>query len=146
MRRPWATAPTVVALVCVALLTGCSSNHPGVPDATYQKARKALITQLVALPGATITATIESSIEAGRGNVGVNAQLPAAATAAQLGAVGDSIERTIWLSQLDPLGRININLSREGSTVRVERRLYHDAIDRKPLGVKYGPQPDSLPG
>jgi hypothetical protein len=137
--------PIGVVLVGI-VLAGCASNHPGVPDATYQKARDALIAQLEALPGATVTATVESSVEAGRGNVGVNALLPAAATPAQLDAVGDSIERTIWLSQLDPLGRININLTREGSTVRVQQRLYHDAIDRKPLGVKYGPRPDSLPG
>jgi hypothetical protein len=65
---------------------------------------------------------------------------------AQANALGDSIESTIWLSHLDPLGSIGINITPEGSSVPVLRRLYQGVTDARPLGVKYGPRPDGLPG
>ena len=102
--------------------------------------------QLEALPGAKVTATVESSLDGGQNNIGVNARLPAAATVAQTNALGDSIERTIWLSRVNPMGRISIDITREGSSVSVQQRLYQFEIDTRPLGVKYGPRPDGLPG
>ena len=102
--------------------------------------------QLEALPGAKVTATVESSLDGGQNNIGVNARLPAAATVAQTNALGDSIERTIWLSHLDPLGSLGITINRQGSRVPVQQRLYQGEIHRRPLGVRYGPRPDGLPG
>jgi hypothetical protein len=126
-------------------LAGCASDHPKLPDAAAaKKASTELISQLQALPGAKITATVESSLDGGQGNVGADAQLPSAATDAQLNAVGDSIERTIWLSHLYPLGRININFTRAGSSVRVLQRVYIGTAKEK-LGDKYGPRPDGRP-
>jgi hypothetical protein len=132
------------ALVAV-LLAGCAGEHPKLPDAAAQKkANTELISQLEALPGAKVTATIESSLDGGQGNVGADAQLPADATDAQLDAVGDSIERTIWLSHVYPLGRININFTRVGSSVRVLQRVYIGSAKEK-LGDKYGARPDGRP-
>jgi hypothetical protein len=131
--------------VAALLLAGCAGSTPKLPDAAARKkAGTQLIRQLEALPGAKVTATIESSLDGGQGNVGAEAQLPADATDAQLNAVGDSIERTIWLSHLYPLGRININFTREGSSVRVLQRVYIGS-DKEKLGVKYGPRPDGRP-
>jgi hypothetical protein len=131
--------------VLVVLLAGCGGDHPKLPDAAAQKkASTELIHQLEALPGAKVTATIESSLDGGQGNVGADAQLPEGATTAQLNAVGDSIERTIWLSHLYPLGRININFTRAGSSVRVLQRVYIGTAKEK-LGNKYGPRPDGRP-
>jgi hypothetical protein len=136
----------VLASMVLVLVAGCGGNHPDRPDAAAQKkVRSDLISQLEALPGAAVTATIESSLDGGQNNVGVDARLPAAATTAQLNSVGDSIERAIWLSHLDPLGLININFTRAGSSVRVLQRLYQDATQTRPLHVKYGPRPDGLP-
>lgn len=133
-----------VTLLTVVLAAGCGGDHRGVPDATYQKSRTDLIRALEALPGAKVTAHVESSVEEGRGNVTADAVLPATASTAQIDAMADSLERTIWLSHLDPLGRIGLNLSRQGSTVRVLQRLYQDEISTRPLRVKYGPRPDGL--
>jgi len=105
-----------------------------------------MIRELEALPGPTVKARVTSSLDGGQNNVGVQARLPAAATVAQTNALGDSIERTIWLSHLDPMGRINISITREGSSVLVQQRLYQFEIDTRPLGVKYGPRPDGLAG
>jgi len=146
--------PSVLAVICVVLaavstglLAGCDSGPPfGSEAAAHQKAQDTMIRQLEALPGATVTAHVTSSLDGGQGNVGVQARLPAVATVAQANALGDSIERTIWFSHLDPLGRISINVTREGSSVPVLRRLYQFEIDTRPLGVKYGPRPDGLPG
>jgi hypothetical protein len=137
----------VIALLCVSLLTfvmvtGCGGSNAGPSDAKYQKSRSALIRQLEALPGATVTAHVESSVEEGRGNVTADAVLPKTASTAQVNAMADSLERTIWLSHLDPLGRIGLNLSLQGSSVRVLQRLYQS--DTKPLREKYGPRPDGL--
>jgi hypothetical protein len=149
MKRPsvLAVISMVLAAVSVGLLTGCDTGPPfGSQAASHQKAQDTVIRQLEALPGATVTAHVTSSLDGGQGNIGVQARLPAAATVAQTNALGDSIERTIWLSHLDPLGLISINVTREGSSVPVLRRLYQDEIDTRPLGVKYGPRPDGLAG
>jgi hypothetical protein len=146
--------PSVLAVICVVLaavstglLAGCDTGPPfGAEEAARQKAQDTVIRQLEALPGATVTADVTSSLDGGQNNVGVDARLPAAATVAQTNALGDSIERTIWLSHLDPMGRISIDITREGSSVPVQQRLYQDEIDTRPLGVKYGPRPDGLPG
>lgn len=147
MRRPGALALAGLAVLSVLLLAGCPISRPDVPEATVRKeAGRDLIRQLEALPGATVTAVIQSSLVGGQNNIGAEAELPAAASTAQLNAVGDSIERTIWLSDLDPLGRININFTREGSSVRVLQRLYIDPIDTRPLRAKFGPRPIGLRG
>ena len=133
-------------MVVLALsLAGCGGDHPKLPDAAAaKKASTELISKLEALPGAKITATVDSSLDGGQGNVGADAQLPTEATDAQVNAVGDSIERTIWLSHLYPLGRININFTRAGSSVRVLQRVYIGTAKEK-LGDKYGPRPDGRP-
>jgi hypothetical protein len=137
----------VLATVSTGLLAGCDTGPPyGSEAAAHQKAQDTMIRQLEALPGATVSAHVTSSLDGGQGNVGVQARLPAAATVAQTNALGDSIERTIWLSHLDPLGRISINITREGSGVAVQQRLYQGDTDTPPLGVKYGPRPDGLAG
>ena len=147
--------PSVLAVICVVLaamstglVAGCDGGPTPGSDAAVarQKANDTVIRQLEALPGATVNATIASSLDGGQNNVGVQAQMPAAATLAQTNALADSIERTIWLSHVNPMGRISISVRREGSSVPVLRRLYQDEIDTRPLGVKYGPRPDGLPG
>jgi hypothetical protein len=141
VRRPGVLVWASLAMVLVA---GCAGS-PDVPDKTTRvDARKAMIRQVDALPGAKITASVSSSLDGGQNNVGVNAQLPTAVSTADIKALGDSIERTIWLSHLDPLGRISINFTRVGSSVPVSQRLYQDSIDTKPLRAKYGPRPDGL--
>jgi hypothetical protein len=141
VRRPWALAWLSIVLVLVA---GCAGSHAGGPDATARnKAGAAMIAQLQALPGAKVSAHVTSSLDGGQGNVGVQAQLPAAAGTAALEAVGDSIERTIWRSHLDPLGRISINFTRAGSSASVGQRVYI-GTDKKALRDKYGPRPDGL--
>jgi len=139
----------VLTMVSTGLLAGCGDivNFGSQEAADAQKKASAvLIRQLEALPGAKVTATVESSLDGGQNNVGVQARLPAAATVPQTNALGDSIERTIWLSHLDPMGRISIDITRQGSRVPVQQRLYQDEIDTRPLGVKYGPRPDGLSG
>jgi hypothetical protein len=146
MRRPsvLAVASVVLAAVCVGLLTGCDTGPRfGAEEAAHKKAQDTMIRELEALPGAKVTATVDSSLDGGQNNVIVDARLPAAATVAQANALGDSIERTVWLSHLDPLGDIGVDITRQGSRVSVQQRLYQD---RRPLGVKYGPRPDGLPG
>jgi hypothetical protein len=149
VRRPSALAVICVVLAAVStgLLAGCDGGPPPGSEAavTRQKSQDTMIRQLEALPGATVTADVTSGLDAGQNNVGVNAQLPAAATAAQANAMADSIERIIWLSHLDPLGRISIGVTRAGSSAPVVR-LYQGEIQRRPLGVKYGPRPGGLPG
>lgn len=142
MRRARVTALLCLSALSVAMVTGCGGSSAGVSDAKYQKTRSALIRQLEALPGAKVTAHVESSLEEGRGNVTADAVLPKTASTAQVNAMADSLERTIWLSHLDPLGRIGLNLSLQGSSVRVLQRLYQS--DTKPLRDKYGPRPDGL--
>jgi hypothetical protein len=151
MKRPpvLAVIGVVLAAVCVGLLTGCGDLvNFGSEEAAHaqKKAGADLIRQLEALPGATVTAKIESSLDGGQNNVGVQARMPAAATVAQANALGNSVERTVWLSHLDPLGLIGMNITREGSSVLVVQRLYQDEIETRPLGVKYGPRPDGLAG
>jgi hypothetical protein len=151
MRRPSVRALICVVLVAVStgLLASCGDivNFGSQEAADAQrKASADLIRQLEARPGAKVTATVESSLDGGQNNVIVDARLPAAATEAQTNALGDSIERTVWLSHLDPLGDISIDITRQGSRVSVQQRLYQDEIDTRPLGVKYGPRPDGLPG
>ena len=149
MRRPsvLAVAGVVLAAVCVGLLAGCDTGPRfGAEEAAHKKAPDTMIRELEALPGATVKARVTSSLDGGQNNVGVQARLPAAATVAQTNALGDSIERTIWLSHLDPMGRINISITSEGSSVLVQQRLYQFEIDTRPLGVKYGPRPDGLAG
>jgi hypothetical protein len=147
--------PSVLAVICVVLaavstglLAGCDGGPtPGSEAAVArQKANAALIQQLEALPGATVNATIESSLDGGQNNVGVDARLPATTTVAQTNALGDSIERTIWLSHVDPMGSISIDITRQGSRVPVLQRLYISSLDTPPLRVKYGPRPDGLRG
>ena len=151
MRRPSVRTLICVALATVStgLLAGCGDivNFGSEEAAHAQKqASTDLIRQLEALPGGKVTATIQSSLDGGQNNVGVQARTPASATVAQTNALGDSIERTIWLSHMDPMGRISINITHQGSGVPVQQRLYQDEIDTRPLGVKYGPRPDGLPG
>jgi len=150
MRRPSVRALICVVLTMVStgLLSGCGDivNFGSQEAADAQKKASAdLIRQLEALPGATVKGHVSSSLDGGQNNVGVDAQLPAAATVAQADALGDSIERTIWLSHLDPMGRISININRQGSSVSVQQRLYQGQTDTPPLRVKYGPRPDGLP-
>jgi hypothetical protein len=131
--------------VGLVLVAACAASSSGDSDrAARTKAKVAMVRQLEALSGAKVSAHVTSSLDGGQGNVGVNAQLPEAASTDQLNAVGDSIERTIWLSHLDPLGRISINFTRVGSAVSVSQRVYVDAIDTQPLRDKYGPRPDGL--
>ena len=149
MRRPpvLAVAGMVLAALCVGLLTGCDTGPRfGAEEAAHKKAQATMIRELEALPGATVKATVDSSLDGGQGNVGVQARMPAAATMAQVNTLGDSIERTVWLSHLDPLGSIGVNITRGGGSILVLQRLYQDQIDRRTLGVKYGPRPDGLPG
>jgi hypothetical protein len=149
MRRPSVLAVIGVALaaVCVGLLTGCDTGPRfGAEEAAHKKSQDTMIRELEALPGAKVTATVESSLDGGQNNVIVDARLPASATVAQVNALGDSIERTIWLSHLDPLGTISIDITHEGSSVSVQQRLYQGQTDTPPLRVKYGPRPDGLAG
>jgi hypothetical protein len=138
----------VLAAVSAGLLAGCDGGPtPGSKTAVArQKANDTVIHQLEALPGGKVTATIESSLDGGQNNIEVRAVLPKTATTAQLNALGDSIERTIWLSHMNPLGRIGLIVRRQGDAEPVLDRLYQDEIDTRPLGVKYGPRPDGLPG
>jgi hypothetical protein len=136
-------------MVSTGLLAGCGDvvNFGSQEAADAQKKASAELTrQLEALPGAKVTATVDSSLDGGQNNIGVNARMPAAATVAQVNALGDSIERTVWLSHLDPLGSFGINITREGSSILVLQRLYQGEIHRRPLRVKYGPRPDGLAG
>ena len=146
MRRPPVLAVTglVLAAMSIGLLTGCDTGSTHRAEAAgQQKAQDTMIHQIEALPGAKVTATLESSLDGGQNNIDVDALLPATATTAQLNVMADTIERTIWLSQVDPLGRIGLTVGRQGVTRRVVQRLYQD---RRPLGVKYGPRPDGLAG
>ena len=151
MRRPPVRTLicVVLAMVSTGLLSGCGDivNFGSQEAADAQKKAGAdLIRQLEALPGGKVNAKIESSLDGGQNNVGVEARMPSAATVAQANALGDSIERTVWLSHLDPLGSIGVNITRGGGSILVLQRLYQDQIDRRTLGVKYGPRPDGLPG
>ncbi len=145
MKRPGAFA-VLVALVG-ALTTGCGGGRAGRVDATYQRTKADLLRQLGALPpaslyGAKIKAHVTSSLDGGQGNVGVDARLPATATFAQMNSVADTLERTVWLSHLDPLGTIGIGVSRVGHPpFEVERPLQDD---KETLRIKYGPRPDGL--
>jgi hypothetical protein len=138
----------VLAALSTGLLASCDTANFGSKEAAraQKNASTALISQLEALPGATVTANVTSSLDGGQNNVGVQARQPVAATAAQTNALGDGIERTIWLSHLDPLGVISINITCDGVSKPVQQRLYQDEIDTRPLGVKYGLRPDGLPG
>jgi hypothetical protein len=147
MRRPSIKAVIclVLASVSAGLLAGCDGGPTPGSDAAVarQKANDTMIRQLEALPGGKVNATIESSLDGGQNNIDADAVLPATATTAQLNVMADTIERTIWLSHVDPLGRIGLTVGRQGVTHRAVQRLYQD---RGPLGVKYGPRPDGLPG
>jgi hypothetical protein len=58
--------------------------------------------------------------------------------------LADTIARTVWLSHLDPLGSISINIyvRRQGRNVVVLQRLYQDKSE---LRTTYGPRPEGLP-
>jgi hypothetical protein len=114
-----------------------------VPDATYRRTSAELIRQLDTLPGLTVDAQVDSSFTQGRGNVNADVTVPVAATTAQMDVIVETIERTVWLSHLDPLGPIGINIRRQGSSVRARPGgVYHDSSE---LRAKYGPRPDGLP-
>jgi hypothetical protein len=139
----------VLAAVGMGLLAGCGDivNFGSEEAAQAQKkAADTMIRQLEALPGATVTADVESSLDGGVNNIEARAVLPKTATTAQLNVMADTIERTIWLSHVDPLGRIGLIVRRQGDTDPVLDRLYQGEIHSRPLGVKYGPRPDGLPG
>jgi hypothetical protein len=138
----------LLAAVSTGLLAGCDGGPtPGSEAAaTRQKANDTVIRQLKALPGGKVNATIESSLDGGQNNIEADAVLPATATTAQANGMADSIERTIWLSRVDPLGRIGLTVRREGGVGPVLRRLYQFEVHTRPLRVKYGPRPDGLPG
>ncbi len=136
----------VLAAVSTGLLAGCVTGpSQREEEAAQQKIRTALIRQLEALPEATVTARVQSGLDTGQNNVGVQVRLPSEATVSQNSALGDSIERIIWLSHLDPLGRISISFMLAGSSEPDQRRLYIGP-DKDALGVKYGPRPDGLTG
>lgn len=147
MRRPLprSTVAGAVGVACIVLVlaTGCGGDDSE-DTAKQEEVRARLVSRLESLPDAEVDVRIESSLSGGQNNVGVDVALPADATAAQLDAVGEKVERTIWLSRLDPLGLININFTHEGSAARVEQRLY-GGTDKRQLADKYGPRPDGLP-
>jgi hypothetical protein len=137
----------VLAAVCAGLLAGCDTGpRYGAEEAAHKKAQATMIRELEALPGGKVTATIESSMDGGQNNIEARAVLPATATTAQLTVMADTIERIIWLSRVDPLGRIGLIVRSQGGTSPVLERLYQGGIHRRPLGVKYGPRPDGLAG
>ena len=138
-----------VLLVLVGAFTaGCGGgDRIARIDATYKRTKADLLQQIDALPpaslyGAKVRAHVTSSLDGGQGNVGVDAKLPATATFVQMNSVADTIERTVWLSHLDPLGRISIGVSRVGRPPFEVERLWQS--DREPLRIKYGPRPDGL--
>jgi hypothetical protein len=132
------------------LLAGCGlANHgkdAAAKDAAQAKAKDRLISRLESMPGAKVSARITSGLDAGQNNIDVEVHVPAAATDAQVASLADRAERTIWLSHLDPLGRIGIDLLRQGTPDPVLERLYQDQIDTRKLRAKYGPRPDHLAG
>ena len=131
-----------------ALTTGCGrGDRIARIDATYKRTKADLFRQINALPpsslhGATRKTSIESSLDGGQGNVSINATMPATATIARRNAVADTLERTVWLSHLDPLGRISIGISRDGRPPFEVQRIWQ--ADTDPLRAKYGPRPDGL--
>jgi hypothetical protein len=129
-----------LALLIATLATSCA--HPRVSDATYKRTSAELVTQLEALPGLTVDAHVESSFNAGQGNVFADVVVPVASTVAQINTVVDTVERTVWLSHLDPLSSISIDVTRRGGSVSVLQRLYQ-GDPSAPL-AKYGPRPDGL--
>ncbi len=145
MKRPVAFA--VLVMLVGALTTGCGGGRGARVEATYKRTKADLFRQIGALPpsalyGATLKTYIESSLDGGQGNVNINAAMPATATVAQKNALADTLERTVWLSHLDPLGRISIGISRDGRPPFQVDRLYQS--NRDPLRIKYGPRPDGL--
>lgn len=60
----------------------------------------------------------------------------------QMNSVADTVERTVWLSHLDPLGTIGIGVGRVGRPPFEVERLWQS--DREPWRIKYGPRPDGL--
>jgi len=107
-----------LATVSTGLLAGCGDivNFGSEEAAHAQKKAGDLVRQLEALPGGKVTATIESGLNGGQNNIEARAVLPATATTAQLNVMADTIERTIWLSRVDPLGRIGLIVRRQGGT------------------------------
>jgi hypothetical protein len=85
-------------------------------------------------------------LDGGQNNIGAEVQMPATTTVARMNSVANTLERIVWLSHLDPLGRIGIDITRQGSSVSAVQRLYQDEIDTRKLRAKYGPRPDGLPG
>jgi hypothetical protein len=144
--RQWVGAVGVVLL----LLVGCSLPSDGSDkaskDAAQVKVKHRLISRLEAVPGAKVAAKITSGLDAGVNNIGVTVHAPATATDAQVASLADRAERMIWLSHLDPLGRISIIVVRQGSPDTALQRLYQDQIDTRKLRTKYGPRPDHLSG
>jgi hypothetical protein len=134
-----------LVLLIATLATGCVDSHVGVSDATYKRTSADVVTQLKALPGLTIDTHVESSFETGRGNVFADVTIPLSSPPARMRVVADTIARTVWLSHLDPLGSISINIHvrRQGRNVLVLQRLYQDTSG---LLAKYGPRPGGIPG
>ena len=145
MKRSVAFA--VLVVLAGALTTGCGGgDRIARIDATYTRTKADLFRQIEALPpsslhGATRKTYIESSLDGGQGNVDIDAAMPVTATVAQKNALADTLERTVWRSHLNPLGRISIGVSRDGRPPFGVDRLYQ-ASD--PLRAKYGPRPDGL--
>ncbi len=145
MKR-WVALAMLVMLVC-ALTAGCGGDRRiARMDATSKRTKADLLRQIDALPpaslyGAKVRAHVTSSLDGGQGNVGVDAKLPATATFVQMNKVADIIERTVWLSHLDPLGTIGIGVSRVGRPPFEVERLWQSS---DPLRAKYGPRPDGL--
>ena len=145
MKRSVAFA--VLVMLVGALTTGCGGGRSARVEETYKRTKADLLRQIDALPpaslyGAKVRAHVTSSLDGGQGNVGVDAKLPATATFVQMNSVADTIERTVWLSHLDPLGRISIGVSRIGRPPFEVERLWQS--DTEPLRAKYGPRPDGL--
>ena len=80
-------------------------------------------------------------MDGGQGNVTINVAMPVTATLAQKDALADTLERTVWLSHLDPLGTIGIGISRDGRPPFEVDRLYQAS---EPLRSKHGPRPNGL--
>ena len=146
MKRSVAFA--VLIMLVGALTAGCGGDRRiARMEATYKRTKADLFRQIDTLPptslyGATLKTYIESSLDGGQGNVNINATMPATATVAQMNALADTLERTVWLSHLDPLGRISLGVSRVGRPPFEVERLWQD--DTEPLRAKYGPRPDGL--
>jgi hypothetical protein len=135
-----------IAVLLITLATGCTSFDPRSQANADKQIRANLVKQLETLPGLTVTASIESSLAGGQNNLGAAARVPASTTVARMNVVADTLERIVWLSHLNPLGTISIDVRRQGSSVSAVQRSYYIEEDTRKLRAKYGPRPDGLPG